>query len=186
MYGEFMLGSNAPITERDLTPEMLSVMRKQYEDRRVADMATTARLRGMLDETPEQYAKNPEIDPVARELGMDGVIPYEQAMAKARAELARYKPGRTAITKYDPRYTNLDYAGMDLADPGYQVATTLGRYVVQETPEGPVALDTYDFGNIADESIMNARGLVGKLNALANIVRPGASRPVRIKMNGRK
>ena len=31
-YGEFMLGSNAPITERDMTPQMIEAIRAQYLD----------------------------------------------------------------------------------------------------------------------------------------------------------
>lgn len=184
-YGEFMLGSNAPITERDMTPQMIAAIRAQYLDKKQRDEANAARLRGQLDMTREEYAKYPEIDPIGRQLGdPNAIMPYEAAMAKYRQELARYKPGRTAINKYQDKYTNVDYATPDLYDPNYQIATTLGRYNVVETPEGPVAMDRYNFDNVVGDNMAN-RGFIGKLNALANIVRPGASREVRIKLNGR-
>ena len=185
IYGEFMMGSNAPITERDITPEMLAVMRKQYEKKQTADRANMARLRGRLDMTPEEYARAPEVDPIAQQMGDNGTIPYERAMAQYREQLARYKPGRTAIDRYATQDQGLDTAMPRLYDPNYQVSTTLGRYNVVQTPEGPVAVDTYDFDNFQGNGLMSTPGLVGRLNVLANMVRPGASRPVRIKMNGK-
>ena len=184
-YGEFMLGSNAPITERDMTPDMIAAIRAQYLDKKQRDEADAARLRGRLDMSREEYQRNPEIDPIGRQLGdPNAVMPYETAMAKYKQDLARYKPGRTAIDRYKDKYTDVDYSTPDLFNPDYQIATTLGRYNVVNTPEGPVAVDRYNFDNVVQDSMAN-RGFIGKLNALANIVRPGASREVRIKLNGR-
>ena len=105
-------------------------------------------------------------------------------MARARAELAKYDPGHTAVDKYDKRYANADTNNsifLHPYDPGANASLMVGRYNVRETPEGPVAYDTYDFDNTPGNSLMS-EGVVAKLNALANLVRPGASRPVRIKL----
>jgi hypothetical protein len=185
IYGEFMMGSNAPITERDMTPDMMAEIRRQFEDKRQRDEAEAARLRGRLDMTREEYAKYPEVDPIAQQSGYEGMLPYEKAMELYRQQLSQYKPGRTAISKYDPKHTNVDTAMPQPYDPGYQVATTLGRYNVVQTPQGPVALDTYNFDNFQGNGLLSTPGLVGRLNVLANMVRPGASRPVRINLNGK-
>jgi hypothetical protein len=184
-YGEFMMGSNAPITERDMTPEMMAEIRRQFEDKRQRDEAEAARLRGRLDMSREEYAKYPEVDPIAQQSGYEGTLSYDKAMELYRQQLSQYKPGRTAISKYDPKFTNVDTAMPSPYDPGYQVATTLGRYNVVQTPQGPVALDTYNFDNFQGNGLLSTPGLVGRLNVLANMVRPGASRPVRINLNGK-
>lgn len=187
-YGEFLLGSNAPITERDIPPDMMKSIRARYLDQKQRNEADMARLRGQLDMTREEYAKYPEIDPIGRQLGdPNAIMPYEAAMAKYRQELARYKPGRTAISKYQDKYTNVDTDTSLLRhpyDPDLNAALTLGRYNVVETPEGPTVYDTYNFDNTPGNSLMS-EGLVAKANALANIIRPGAKRDVRIRLNGR-
>lgn len=187
-YGEFMLGSTAPITERDIPPEMIEAIRAQYLDKKQRDEARMAQLRGQLDMTPEEYAKYPEPSPIAHVLGdPSATMSYKDAMEMYRQKLAEFKPGRTAVDTYKKKYQSIDTNASLLGrpyDPDLNVALTLGRYNVVDTPQGPTVYDTYNFDNTPGSSLMD-EGVVSKLNALAKIVRPGAKRDVRIKLNGR-
>lgn len=187
-FGEFMLGSNVPITEQNISPDVLAFMRKQVEDKRVEKMAEMAKWRGLLDETPEEYAKNPIPDNINSVLGLGGPLSFEKAREKARYELEHYDPKHIIIDKYVEGFRNPDTSNVIFKHP-YDTAAnltyTLGRYHVRETPEGDVAYDKYDFDNTPGNNLMSPGG-IAKLNALANLVHPGKSIPVRIKLNGRK
>ena len=157
VFGETLLGSTAPITERDFTPHELETLRQMYGGAKSRAAALENEYAQRLRRTPEQYYANPEIEFVETPNAfVRAPLSYENAQQKVANKLASYvnTHGRTSLSYLDypgantaaPTYDTIyDALTRSFTDPAYNLKTTLGSFKVVDTPEGPVAVDKYNF-----------------------------------------
>lgn len=194
VLAETAMGSTAPITEQDLTPADLNFLRRQYEDTRGRNVAAESELVKRLGSSEAEYMKNPlpgkmQVSPEG--IPSQGIVPY----ADAQRQLRSYQTtrDRTAVG-YSPSGSGVDTVPVSQAvsrtmtDPEFRMSTFLGRYQVMETPEGPVAVDRYDFNRMNTEQSeqLTAADLVNApvrfLDTAMRKYLPSASRPVNIRL----
>ncbi len=191
---ETAMGSTAPITEQDLTPADLNFLRRQYEETRERNTAAESELIKRLGSSEAEYMKDPlpgkmQVSPEG--IPSQGVVPY----ADAQRQLRSYQTtrDRTAVG-YSPSGSGVDTVPVGRAisrtftDPEFRMATLLGRYQVVETPEGPTAVDRYDFNRMNTEQSeqLTASDLINApvrfLDTAMRKYLPSASRPVNIRL----
>jgi hypothetical protein len=135
LAGEQVFGVSSPITEKDFTPEELSVIRQQIASKDATNAARETLLKqGLKEWTPDYSESLKEI---------------------VQKELKSYTStkGKTAIT-YD-EYTAgpndfgwIDSVKQSFKSPEFRVATSLGQYVGIKQPDGSIkVLDEYDWDN---------------------------------------
>jgi hypothetical protein len=156
LLGETMMGVDTPITERDFPASDLDAMRAQLSTSKRMSDDRENNLREIAKMSPQDYARssqakgrltfdkqgNPQISQES----------YEDFMGGVRKKLDSFDAtrGKTTVGGYR------DHAGLDnygwkqaidrsIYDPDFRVATTLGRYQAQDTPNGPVIRDDYNF-----------------------------------------
>lgn len=177
LYGESLLGSTSPITEKDFTPSELAVMREMYQKQKQAN-----------DAKMQQYKEGiPQIkDEKLREQLLQKLKTYEDTKNKTSISYDEYPENRSVVDT-----TGLAGLYKSFTDPYYTVSTSLGRYNVMETPTGPQVVDNYNWDNELKmiESLpkekLNEMSLQSIENALAKIaahLKPSTNRPVNIKL----
>lgn len=194
VLAETAMGSTAPITEQDLTQADLNFLRRQYEETRGRNTAAESELIRRLGSSETEYMKNPlpgrmQVSPEG--IPSQGIVPY----ADAQKQLRSYQTtrDRTAVG-YSPSGSGVDTIPVGQAisrtmtDPEFRMATLLGRYQVVETPEGPTAVDRYDFNrmNTENSEALTVSDLVNApvrfLDTAMRKYLPSASRPVNIRL----
>jgi hypothetical protein len=188
------MGSTAPITEQDLTPTDLEFLRRQYEETRGRNAAAESELVKRLGSSEAEYLKNPlqgRMQISSEGVPTQGIVPYTDAQKQLRSY--QTTRDRTSVV-YSPSGSGVDTVSVGQAvsrtvtDPEFRMATLLGRYQVVETPEGPVAVDRYDFNRMNTESseALTASDLVNApvrfLDTAMRKYLPSASRPVNIRL----
>jgi hypothetical protein len=194
ILAETAMGSTAPITEQDLTPADLAFLRRQYEETRGRNVAAESELVKRLGSSEAEYMKNPLVGKM--QISSEGVpsqstVPY----ADVQKKLQSYQTTRDRTSVgYSPRGSGVDTVPVGqaisrtLTDPEFRMSTLLGRYQVVETPEGPVAVDRYNFNRMNTESseTLSASDLINApvqfLDTAMRKYLPSASRPVNIRL----
>ncbi len=175
-----MLGSRAPITEKDLSPAELQVL---------ADVIASKK---HVNEINERWT--------AADLANPATEYDDPAGHKAIAEklLATFSKDRAKTSiGYDDypgdRLATSDGMGATLwrsfTDPAYRMATTLGRFNAYDTPQGTEIRDKYNFDTrtyIGDRSLggllRNSSGPLDFFDNYMNTRNPGATRDVNIRL----
>lgn len=150
LVGEYLLGRRSPITEDDFTQSDLDYMRQQHDQTRNALQDEYA-----LNISSRERGENPLSISRLSEGYETGEGQRSRGAAIANYERWAHK-GMVPITKYPGTTGNIDDYGWgeivnSFSDPQTRVATSLGRYGVQNTPQGDMAYDTYDFNKYGTE-----------------------------------
>jgi hypothetical protein len=134
LVGEGLFGKTSNITEKDFTPEELSIIRKQIEEKEIINAGKEARLKAGLNEmTPE----------------------YEPLREMFEKELKSYQTtqGKTSVNYNDYNVSPHDYGWIDsikqsFKNPEFRVSTSLGQYVGIRQPDGSLkVVDEYNWDN---------------------------------------
>ena len=149
---ENVLGRTAPITEKDFSPSDLEAIRQQYQRQMNVLSDEYAMNRSRQDSLTPGNAL--QYDPIGAAQGVSGQDVYARMQGDLAGRVGRYErmmaDKRVPVDRYAGHSGHMDEQGWgktlrDFGDPDARIASTLGRYVVQEHPQGPVAHDTYDF-----------------------------------------
>ena len=209
-------GVTSPITEADFSPEELTSLRSLYEKKQQGNAAWKARLTAEVTKNEADYNAAPEmrlVDSITGKPNPDGMtgaklapMPYADYVGNKQNAIASFDR-----TKDKTSISYSDYDGMaaptfdspmtsihkSYVDPAYRLKTILGNFTVKETPDGPIATDTYKF-DAADyynstqgrgktlkersnwDIAKNSNGLVDALDQYMIKHLPGSKREVRI------
>lgn len=168
LFGEYLLGEQSPITEKDFTPKELSEMLKMIEKQEGRNAEEEANLQRSL----KAYQRNLETFDPSKNLVQDekgNLVPkytekeYNKKIQKnikdVEASLASYEKTRnkTAVGYRDER---VDSEGLLLADsiaqsfksPAYNIETSLGHFSARKNKDGTVSIkDRYDYLGYGNE-----------------------------------
>lgn len=162
LFGEYLLGEQSPITEKDFTPQELSEMLRMVQEQESRNVQEEANLQSSL----AAYQRNLEtFDPsknlVQNEKG--NLVPkytekeyneeVQNNIKDIERKLASYEKTRNK-TSVDYRDERTDPAGLKIVDaisksftsPAYNIETSLGNFSARKNKDGTVSIkDTYDF-----------------------------------------
>jgi len=168
LFGEYLLGDQSPITEKDFTPQELSEMLRMIEQQDTRNVSNEQKLQQDLD---LQKQKIRDFDPAANLTKNEKgewvpkwtVKEYNNLMQKRVEDLENkldsYEKTRdkTAVGYRDER---TDSQGLLLADaiaqtftsPAYNIETSLGHFSARKNKDGTVSIkDRYDFLGYGNE-----------------------------------
>lgn len=145
LAGEYLLGRRAPITENDFVQSDLDAMRQQYDTTRA--------------QMEDEYARNLSAE---NSRSISNVLGYgNEDDLRRQAAINRFERfasmRRTPVSTYGADAGHVDEMNWrqaiekSFAEPSFRVGTSLGRYAVQNTPQGDIAFDTYDFNKYGTE-----------------------------------
>ena len=158
MLVENVLGRTAPITEKDFSPSDLEAIRQQYQRQMNVLSDEYAMNRSRQESLTPGNAL--QYDPIGAAQGASGQDVFARMQGDLAGRVGRYERmmanRRIPVDRYAGQSGHMDEQGWgktlrDLGDPDARIASTLGRYVVQEHPQGAVAYDTYDFNRYGSE-----------------------------------
>ena len=162
LFGEYLLGEQSPITEKDFTPQELSEMLRMVQEQESRNVQEEANLQSSL----AAYQRNLETFDPSKNLVQDekgNLVPkytekeYNEEIQKNIKDIERkldsYEKTRnkTAVGYRDER---TDPAGLKIVDaisksftsPAYNIETSLGNFSAHKNKDGTVSIkDTYDF-----------------------------------------
>lgn len=195
---ETVAGADRTITEKDFTPEDLAYMRNLIEQTKVKNNQTEQVLRDRRDTISEmgvyELGKNNELVDIT-----------EQEVAELDRKIKSYDDTRnkTSVNYMDIAKTQSPSSGEgaesivqtvkdSFNDPAYRVKTTLGRFTAEHQDDGSIIIkDTYDWNKLEEKpTFKDFMAAVPELannprkagNAFMRLMRPDASRQVRIQL----
>lgn len=136
LLGENLVGVDRPITNKDFTNDELVEMAFMAEQQKRVNKKREEILRSMSDQQKENFVV-PTYD--------EKLASFERTRGKTSVDPYRTVGNEPIVSgrKVDKGY--FDSIISSFTDPRYGVATTLGKYNVQQTPEMDVIKDTYNF-----------------------------------------
>jgi hypothetical protein len=211
LFGEYLLGNEDPITEKDFTPdelkEIYAKVQRENEHNENYERQVNARLKTIRDEdsinapwTEELANKNKKW-----EEGVGFVPKYseEEFREVERAKLKEWEDKSASFNK-DRNKTSVTYGADTLVDesigfletikqsytsPAYNVDTSLGSYNAYKNEDGTVTIeDTYDmFGNVwKPGSVLELKDFLKELPSAINHPEDLGQLFVSFAMPGRK
>tara|TARA_R110000764_G_C10868877_1_gene367555 strand:+ start:41 stop:748 length:708 start_codon:yes stop_codon:yes gene_type:complete len=162
LFGEYVLGKQSPITEKDFTPQELSQMLRMIEQQ---DTRNTEKEKD-LQRSLASYQRNLETFEPSENLVQDkkgNLVPkytekeynkeIQNNIKTVERQLASYEKTRdkTAVgyrkERADPEGLKLiDALSQSFTSPAYNIETTLGHFSARKNKDGTVSIkDTYDF-----------------------------------------
>lgn len=158
ILAENVLGRTAPITEKDFSPSDLEAIRRQYQRQMNVLSDEYAMNRSRQDSLTPMNAL--QYDPIGAAQGASAQDVYVRLQRDLAGRVGRYErmmaDRRVPVDRYAGHSGHMDEQGWgktlhDLGNPDARIASTLGRFVVQEHPQGAVAHDMYDFDRLGTE-----------------------------------
>lgn len=189
VFGESLLGSRAPITEKDFSDEDLQFIKQAYLKKKANNDSNEQLLRRELV-SGTGWAADEQGNLV------DSTAEYRKNVQRALDTYIKTKD-KTSLGYSDYDNSGIPQGGGWLKqvagsfnDPAYRTATTLGSFNVHEDPEhGLIVKDKYDWESVkASPGEVFSAFLQGSAspeelgNALMRTIRPDVSRDVRIKL----
>lgn len=171
LFGEYLLGEESPITEKDFTPEELSEMLRLIEEQDKRNLEEEAKLKQSLGFAQKRLENfKPDLHLKTNEEGK--LVPkytqkeynnkIQEEIRNIESKLATYEKTRNK-TSVEYREERTDPAGLNIAEavaqtftsPAYNVETSLGHFNAFKNKDGTVTIkDEYDFlGYGHDESV---------------------------------
>jgi hypothetical protein len=202
IFAETVAGSDQPITEQDFPPQDLMYLRSLIEN----TQKKNNEMEKMLVEHRDLIS-----DAGVYELGPDNklvnITDREISELDKKIQSYRDTSGRTSV-QYGDIYRTMDpstEAGFESVpqtfrdsfnDPAYRIKTTLGRFTAEDQDDGSIIVrDTYDWNKIDEkptfkEFIKAVPRLASSPrkagNAFMHLIKPDASREVRIRLDPKK
>jgi hypothetical protein len=151
-------GDTSPITETNFAPDELAVLRNIYDAKRNVNKNWKQDIANELSISEAEYNKNPKMQLVSTGKPgayVRGPLPYADYIQDTVNRLDTFNktsdktsigyadyPGGTGAPTFD---SWIDAIKKSYTDPAYRMKTTLGRFNVNEAPEGARATDQYNF-----------------------------------------
>lgn len=201
LLGETLLGSNAPITEKDFTAEELAAIRnqvaRQQERNNNLEAAYIGQLQDEMQNPAEFYGYRQTKD------GKQTLISREEYIAdlKNKIESFAVNPNKTSVRPYSRGEATdagvgggfFETVGKSFSSPEYNISTTLGRYNAYTQPDGSVVVkDTYDWAKTGgrEPTLGEALQAMGRAfpnpegmgNVAMRYLRPEAGRAVTVNL----
>ena len=166
LFMEQMFGADSPITEEDFTAEELEAIRRQITEQQ---RKNTIREENVRNNT-ERYERMMN-NPLEGDSGVTAGLTPEGLADRQRA-LDSYERtrNRTSVNPYSlSGYREPGGAiRKSFTSPGYNIATTLGKYRAEQGEEGVTTIqDTYDW-NVAERSEHLPKGLAALRSMMRN------------------
>jgi len=156
LFMEQMFGADSPITEEDFTAEELEAIRRQITEQQRKNTIREENIRNNTERYEiagkefrrfsDDFDRRRALDSYERTRNRTSVNPYS---------LSGYREPGGAIRK-------------SFTSPGYNIATTLGKYRAEQGEEGVTTIqDTYDW-NVAERSEHLPKGLAALRSMMRN------------------
>tara|TARA_R110000868_G_scaffold75018_1_gene216786 strand:+ start:4313 stop:5023 length:711 start_codon:yes stop_codon:yes gene_type:complete len=165
LFGEYLLGKDETITEKDFLPEELSEMQRLIDNQDKENIQKEEKFRmGLLAQ--REIAKKPfnKNNNLIRDKNTGALVPkyseeehnkiMQANIDKAEKQYNSYSKtkGRTSVTYNDEKNPNgkplINAVFKSFTSPAYNIETTLGHFVAHKNEDGTVTIkDKYDFIN---------------------------------------
>ena len=165
LFGEYLLGKETPITEKDFTPQELSQMLKRIQEQDSvnlqAEQDQKSYLKAIKDNSQLNWKdKTASKDLIANELGQ--LVPRYTEEKWRKIEQENIKKAQQKVDSFEKtrNKTSVGYADDTLVDeeigflntiaksftsPAYNIETSLGHFNAHKNKDGTVTIkDTYD------------------------------------------